>query len=138
MDKGGKFRGELKQSSTQCTNRSRMGLNSNWQTRVFDSFSDRTHYIPYTSIAYTICSIVQLIHTRVQYTVYLYTRLDRSSALYSWPSARRYNGQKGPQKEQRIDDICMYCRQIIGGDDDEGKCRLSKSESESVYTYSKC
>lgn len=24
------------------------------------------------------------------------------------------------------------------GEHDEGKCRLSKSESESVYTYSKC
>lgn len=30
----------------------------------------------------------------------------------------------------------MYCRQMDAGDDDEGKCRLSKSESESVYTYS--
>lgn len=31
-----------------------------------------------------------------------------------------------------------YCRQMDEGVDDEGKCRLSESESESVYTYSKC
>lgn len=34
--------------------------------------------------------------------------------------------------------MCMYCRQMDEGEDDEGKSRLGKSESESVYTYSKC